>query len=100
MVRYLGLIVDELGRMRMAMTSRGHDPRWLSQARPIATGAGAMFVRSYERGERVHAAMLSRGYRGVVPTLQASSVRASTWVGALTMPALSATAAVVAMVTT
>lgn len=69
MVRYLELIGDELGRMRVAMTSRGYDPRWMSQARPVASAAGALFVRSYERGERVHAAMLSRGFNGAMPTL-------------------------------
>ena len=62
MVRYLELVAGELGRMRVAMTARGYDPRWLWQARPIAASAGALFIRSYERGERVHAAMLARGY--------------------------------------
>jgi cobalt/nickel transport system permease protein len=98
MVRYLGLIVDELGRMRMAMTSRGHDPRWLWQARPIATGAGAMFVRSYERGERIHAAMVSRGFEGVVPTLSRSPVGIAQWVGGLSLPVLCAITAIVALV--
>lgn len=69
MIRYLELISEELGRMRTAMAARGYDPRWLAQTRPIATSAGALFVRSFERGERVHAAMLSRGYGGVMPDL-------------------------------
>jgi cobalt/nickel transport system permease protein len=30
----------------------------------LASTAGALFIRSYERGERVHLAMLSRGYDG------------------------------------
>ena len=29
--------------------------------------SGALFIRSYERGERVHLAMLSRGYDGTLP---------------------------------
>lgn len=69
MVRYLELIAEELRRTRIAMTSRGYDPRWLWQARPIASSAGSLFVRSYERGERVHAAMLSRGFSGTMPGL-------------------------------
>jgi len=69
MVRYLELIVDELSRVRVAMAARGYSPRWISQARPIANAAGALFVRSYERGERVHAAMLSRGFTGTMPVL-------------------------------
>ena len=59
-------------RMRTAMVARGHDPRWLWQARPIAAAPGALFVRSYERGERVHAAMLARGYTGAMPELARS----------------------------
>lgn len=69
MFRYLDLLVDQLRRMRTAMVARCHDPRWLWQAKPIATGAGALFVRSYERGERVHMAMQARGYDGTMPDL-------------------------------
>ncbi len=54
--RYLDILVDEIRRMRRAMTARGHDPRWLWQARPIASSLGVLFVRAYERGERVHLA--------------------------------------------
>lgn len=79
MVRYLELVADELGRMRVAMTSRGYDPRWLAQARPIAAGAGAMFVRSYERAERVHAAMLARGFSGAMPDLDHRRADSSEW---------------------
>lgn len=69
MFRYLDLLIDELHRMRNAMVARCHDPRWLWQARPIAASAGALFVRSYERGERVHLAMSARGYTGTMPAL-------------------------------
>jgi cobalt/nickel transport system permease protein len=69
MVRYLEVIAGELGRMRTAMAARAYDPRWLWQVRPIAVSAGALFIRSYERGERVHAAMVSRGYAGSMPTM-------------------------------
>ncbi|HRE03653.1 MAG TPA: CbiQ family ECF transporter T component, partial [Ilumatobacteraceae bacterium] len=44
-------------------------PRWLWQARPIAASLGTLFVRSYEHGERVHLAMLSRGFTGSMPSL-------------------------------
>lgn len=86
MVRYLELIVEELGRMRMAMTARGHDPRWLWQVRPIATGAGAMFVRSYERGERVHAAMVSRGFTGEMPVIEPLAPGLKMWAGGMLLP--------------
>ena len=50
-----------------AMTARGYRPRRLTQAGPMAASLGTTFVRTYERGERVHAAMLSRGYTGTLP---------------------------------
>ncbi len=71
MFRYLDLLVDQTRRMRQAMVARAHDPRWLWQAKPIAASAGTLFVRSYERGERVHQAMLARGYTGTMPDLAA-----------------------------
>lgn len=95
MVRYLELISDELGRVRVAMASRGYDPRWLSQARPIASSAGALFVRSYERGERVHAAMLSRGFTGEMPWLGHRRASGSDW--ALVVGAIMTVAAVAAL---
>lgn len=81
MIRYLELIADELSRVRIAMTSRGYDPRWLHQARPIAASAGAMFVRSYERGERVHSAMLARGFDGEMPDFGERRATPSEWAG-------------------
>ena len=44
-------------------------PRTLRQAGATARGVGGLFLRSYERGERVHLAMLSRGFTGRVPDL-------------------------------
>jgi cobalt/nickel transport system permease protein len=79
MVRYLEVIAGELGRMRTAMAARGYAPRWLWQARPIATSAGALFIRSYERGERVHAAMLARGYTGTMPELDERRATGAQW---------------------
>ncbi len=79
MVRYLEVVTGELGRMRVAMISRGHDARWLWQAKPIAQQAGSLFVRSYERGERVHAAMLARGFTGVMPELDDRRATSTEW---------------------
>jgi cobalt/nickel transport system permease protein len=79
MIRYLELISDEYMRMRTAMTARGYNPRWLWEARPIASSAGALFVRTYERGERVHAAMLSRGFSGTIPDLGRKAANRNDW---------------------
>jgi len=63
MIRYLDVVTGEMGRMTVAMRSRGCDPRSPRHWPAMARSLGALFVRSYERGERVHLAMLSRGHR-------------------------------------
>ena len=98
MFRYLDLIVEEMGRMRVAMTARGHDPRWLWQAKPIASAAGAMFVRSYERGERVHSAMLARGYTGTMPQLDHQPATSWDWARCLAVPVVPLSLAVTAAI--
>lgn len=67
MIRYLDVVTSDLGRMVTAMRSRGVDPRSPRHWPALARTLGALFVRSYERGERVHLAMLSRGYDGKLP---------------------------------
>ena len=100
MIRYLELIVEELGRMRTAMTARGYRPRWLWQAKPIAASAGVLFVRSYERGERIYGAMLARGYTGTMPDLGGRRATGAEWALALVLPAVGAIVAATALVTT
>jgi cobalt/nickel transport system permease protein len=91
MLRYLEVIAAEARRMRIARISRGHDPRFLWQVGATARGVGALFIRSYERGERVHLAMVSRGWRGALPD-RGVAAGPATWLTGLT-PVL-ATAAV------
>jgi cobalt/nickel transport system permease protein len=99
MFRYLDLLVDQTRRMRNAMVSRGHDPRWLWQVGPIAASAGTLFVRSYERGERVHHAMAARGYTGTMPDLDDSGRAVATGnVGWWVLASIPASVAVVALV--
>lgn len=64
MIRYLDLIVGQLHRLQVARLSRCDNPRWFWQGRAVAATAGTMFVRSFERGERVHHAMLARCFTG------------------------------------
>ena len=63
MLRYVEVVAADLGRMRTALASRGVDGSSPRHWPVLARCAGALFIRSYERGERVHLAMLSRGYR-------------------------------------
>jgi len=67
MVRYLDVVTTEMQRMRVARESRGFTARNPRHWPVLARSAGALFIRSYERGERVHLAMLSRGYTGRMP---------------------------------
>jgi cobalt/nickel transport system permease protein len=64
--RYIFVLIDEAMRMWRARESRNFGGRWIWQIRTIGNMIGTLFIRSYERGERVYAAMLSRGYEGQV----------------------------------
>jgi cobalt/nickel transport system permease protein len=72
MVRYLDVVTDELRRMQVARSARGFTARNPRHWPVIARSAGVLFIRSYERGERVHLAMLSRGYDGTMPRSESS----------------------------
>ena len=69
MYRYLFVIVDEVQRMRAALAARGYAPRHALQAAAIGRVATALFLRTYERAERVHLAMLARGWSQTMPRL-------------------------------
>ncbi len=86
MIRYADVVGGELHRMRVARESRGFVGRGLAALRVLGPAAGSLFVRSYERGERVHLAMLSRGYTGRVPARPAAAVPVQAWLTALTLP--------------
>lgn len=87
MVRYAEVIAGEMQRMKIARECRGHDPRWLWQTRAIAHSAGTLFIRAYERGERVYLAMLSRGYDGALPCLAEDGTPRRAWAAAAGLPA-------------
>jgi cobalt/nickel transport system permease protein len=68
-VRYLQLVLDELRRVNRARIARGDDARWLWQARAAAQSTGTFAIRCLTRGERVHGAMLARGWDGRMPAV-------------------------------
>jgi cobalt/nickel transport system permease protein len=96
MLRYVSVVVDDLRRMRIARESRGAPPGWLGQLRAVAAGVGALFVRSYERGERVHQAMLARGWTGRAAVLGSPPATAVQWATAAVLPLTGAVLAVLA----
>lgn len=71
MYRYLAVLTDEASRMSRARAARSvAPPRGRSggsvtwRARVTGAMVGSLFIRSYERSERVYAAMLARGFDG------------------------------------
>jgi cobalt/nickel transport system permease protein len=96
MFRYADVVGAEMGRMRVARESRGFQGRDLRHAKVVAQSAGALFIRSYERGERVHLAMLSRGYSGTMPDVHDLRADRAQWLRAATLPLLAAVVAVTA----
>jgi cobalt/nickel transport system permease protein len=75
--RYAFVLVDEARRMKRALDARGFSDRWLWDAASVGRMIGALFLRSYERGERVYLAMLARGFDGALPGPATSILRAS-----------------------
>lgn len=70
MYRYFFVIGDEALRMRRARSARsaslqgGRRPSALWQTKVVGLMVGSLFLRALGRSERIHAAMLSRGYDG------------------------------------
>ncbi len=66
MSRYIEILIRELSAMRQAATSRNIALASGRRQRSVVGNMfGALFIRTYERGERIHQAMLARGYTGV-----------------------------------
>ena len=87
MVRYADVLAAEMARMRVARESRGFTATGLRAWPVLSKSLGALFLRSYERGERVHLAMRSRGFNGTMPVLRRTPTRASQWATAFVLPA-------------
>ncbi len=71
MYRYLFVLVDEAMRLQTARAARSIGPgrTVLWRAKVLGGMIGSLFIRSYERSERIYAAMLSRGFAGEIRTL-------------------------------
>ncbi len=81
MYRYIFVLVDEAMRLSMARDSRSADPdgrgggTLLWRTRVLGGMIGTLFLRSYERSERIYTAMLSRGFTGEIRTLEEASLQ-------------------------
>lgn len=84
--RYLFVLSDEAARLLRARQARsaaapgrrsGRSVGW--RARIAGHMAGQLFLRSYERSDRIYNAMLARGYRGQLMTLHPLKIRGRDW---------------------
>ncbi|MEU4606194.1 cobalt ECF transporter T component CbiQ [Kribbella sp. NPDC023972] len=96
MIRYLNVVSDDLHRMRIARESRGYTGGRAGHLKAVAGGVGALFVRSFERGERVHLAMRSRGYTGRMPLLSDQGAPRAKWLQGLSISLAAVTIAITA----
>jgi cobalt/nickel transport system permease protein len=84
MYRYIFLLADEAVRLTRARDSRsavvGSNPSLgrsvVFRARTVGRMIGNLFLRSFERSERVYQAMVSRGYQGTMRQLSPPPLRA------------------------
>ncbi len=74
--RYIFVFVDEGERLERAKTSRCIEgATYPLRLRASARTIGMVFIRAYERGERIYRSMLARGFDGKINTLDSMHVR-------------------------
>jgi len=84
--RYIFVFVVEFQRTWRAMAARGFKIKTNIYAlKTIGKALGTLFVRSYERGERVYQALRSRGYTGSPKTLVAFKMHVMDYILAVTI---------------
>lgn len=88
--RYFFILLDEVLCLKRAIDSRGFQGRWIWQARAIGRMLGQLFLRTYERGERVYLGMVSRGFQGLSRNLAPSRFRRADYVFLLLFLSLTA----------
>ncbi|MBI1787445.1 MAG: hypothetical protein HYR60_07835 [Acidobacteria bacterium] len=74
--RYLFVISEQAQHMRMAGRCRGGLAGRRARFRAAAGALAVLFSRSYERAEKIHRSMLSRGFDGRIPVLAAAGFQA------------------------
>lgn len=82
MYRYIGVLSHEFNAMRRAAQARNfapqnlyarhrHDHGWQRQI--LGNMLGVLFIRTYDRGDRIYQAMLARGYQGLPIVIESKS---------------------------
>lgn len=86
--RYIFVIEQEFQRLLRAAKVRGFVPRSnVHTYRTFAYLIGMLFIRAWERGHRVDAAMRCRGFKGRFHTLQMDGAESGDWVFGVFMSA-------------
>jgi cobalt/nickel transport system permease protein len=75
MYRYIFVLIDEAERLERAINMRYFGGYYLRQIKIFANIIGLLFIRAYERGERVYQSMVARGFDGKVRTLNTLKLR-------------------------
>jgi cobalt/nickel transport system permease protein len=78
--RYLFVLLDEILTVKRAVDSRGYRGKSLFQVKTLGRMLGQLFLRTYERGERVYLGMVARGFQGLPRTLNPSKMRRTDYV--------------------
>jgi cobalt/nickel transport system permease protein len=73
--RYVDVFRTQVRSMRIALDSRAPSMRRADRWRVYGNLAGNLFIRAYDRGERIHQAMLSRGFSGALPSAETLEMR-------------------------
>lgn len=88
MWRYLFVLVDEALRLLRARMARSGQSEQVGlktggslvwRARVTGGMAGSLFLRGFERSDRIYMAMVSRGYDGEVRVLSTPKIRTTEW---------------------
>jgi len=72
--RYVFLLADEIIRIKNARDSRSFGRNKFFQLKVIGYMLGELFIKTYERAERIYLAMLSRGFNGTIYTLESFQI--------------------------
>lgn len=79
--RYVFVVSNELQKTFRSVSSRNVGKKtWMFRYHVLGNVIGMILVRSYERGERIRTAMLSRGYNGKMKTLSSFRMAKLDWI--------------------
>lgn len=70
MYRYIFVLLDEARRLMRARSLRYFGSRYIDQFRVLGYMIGVLFIRTFERAERIYSAMILRGFNGEMRSIK------------------------------